>query len=450
MYDIITDIYYTNFINAKNLSEASKANYEKTLRKLSNALNITLEEIINNCKNQQNLVIEKTISQGTDEQGNQIIEKRIIQFDINSPESLIKQYFDTYISYCKNRNNTNNTISIDLDYIKTFLKFYSVDYPKTTIKRETTNWNLLTKEDINFIMADSTLTHQSLISLLKDTGLRLNDALNLTLGQFMESTTEYHNYIDVNEFIDKAPDDMIGILEIYPQKTKRFNLLCITGIGPETCNLILQNLRKIKNEYFPFMNKKHDLNLKFTKDDALFGNKQSNFKGFMRVKSVSDIFSRKNKKLKQYHIKLIDDKILNNELSIEDREKEISKIPKFHAHGLRKFFQTTIARNCGNLRICTLMEGHVSPVKTDSSYIQITAEEVKEVYLSALPDLSLSNMETKVYTSDIRREMESKINDLESKNQELESKLDEYSSFEERLRALEENRPSWNEFIRGD
>ena len=44
MYDIITDIYYTNFINAKNLSEASKANYEKTLRKLSNALNITLEE----------------------------------------------------------------------------------------------------------------------------------------------------------------------------------------------------------------------------------------------------------------------------------------------------------------------------------------------------------------------------------------------------------------------
>jgi len=266
----------------------------------------------------------------------------------------------------------------------------------------------------------------------------------------MEATSDYHNYIDVNEFIDKASDDMIGILEIYPQKTQRFNLLCITGIGPETSNLILQNLRKIKNEYFPFMNKKHDLNLKFTKDDALFGNKQSNFKGFMKVKSVSDIFSRKNKKLKQYHIKLIDDKIENKELSIEDREKEISKIPKFHAHGLRKFFQTTIARNCGNLRICTLMEGHVSPVKTDSSYIQITAEEVKEVYLSALPDLSLSNMETKVYTSDIRREMESKINDLESKNQELESKLDEYSSFEERLRALEENRPSWNEFIKGD
>ena len=97
MKDILEDIYYTNFINAKNLSEASILNYEKTLRKFTQALNITLEEIVNNCKNQQDLVTEKIISQGTDENGNQIIQKKIITFDINNPESLIKQYFDTYI-----------------------------------------------------------------------------------------------------------------------------------------------------------------------------------------------------------------------------------------------------------------------------------------------------------------------------------------------------------------
>ena len=104
MKDILEDIYYTNFINAKNLSEASNANYEKTLRKFTQALNTTLEDIITGCKNQQDLITEKIISHGTDSEGNQIIEKKITIFDVNSPESLIKQYFDKYIEYCKKRN----------------------------------------------------------------------------------------------------------------------------------------------------------------------------------------------------------------------------------------------------------------------------------------------------------------------------------------------------------
>lgn len=109
---ITQDIYYTNFINAKNLSEATNANYEKTLRKFTKALNTTLTEIITQCKNQQDLVVEKIISHGTDEEGNQIIEKKITQFDVNNPDSLIKQYFDTYIEYCRKRGNSNNTINI--------------------------------------------------------------------------------------------------------------------------------------------------------------------------------------------------------------------------------------------------------------------------------------------------------------------------------------------------
>lgn len=433
-----TDIYYTNFINSKDRSEVSIANYYRVFSKLISALETTPEQLVKDCKHQQDIITEKIISHGTDENGNQIIEKRVTSFDVNNPNSLIKQYFDKYIEFCKKRNNSNTTINTDLTIIKSFLNFYSVKYPKNNIKAEPKKWNLLSKEDIKFIMADSSLTHQSLISLLKDTGLRLRDALLLDIGQFMKSTSAYHNYVNVDDFIDNAPDDMVGILEIYPQKTKRFNLLCITGIGPETCNLILQNLRKIKNEYFPLMNKK-GIKLSFSKEDALFGNKQQNFKGFMKVNSVADVFTRKNKKLRDYHIKLIDNKIKNKELSFDDRDNEIKKIPKFHAHALRKFFQTTIAKNCGNLRICTLMEGHTSPVKTDSSYIQITAEDVKEVYISALPDLSLENVEAKVYTSEIRREMESKIEELESKNKQMEDELYEIKNIKERLLKLEQH-----------
>lgn len=447
-YDITEDIYYTNFINSKDFSKSSKANYYKTLRKFTQALNTTLEAVVNNCKNQQSIVTEKIISHGTDDEGNQIIEKRVTKFDINSPNSLIKQYFDDYIDFCKDKGNTINTIVADLDHIKTFLKYYSVQYPKTNMKRTPSKWNLLEKEDIKFVMDDSFLVHKTLISTLKDSGLRLTDALQLDIGMFMEGTKDYHDFVDVDDFIDNAPEDMICILELTPHKTKRFNVSCITGIGPETCNLIMQNLRKIKNEYLPYINKKKGLDLTMSKSDALFGNKNHYFKGHMQVQSVADVFTRKNRKLKKWRIAKIDEAIKNGGISAEDREKEINKIPKFHAHALRKFFQTTIARNCGNLRICTLMEGHTTPLKTDPSYIQIGIEEVKEAYLLALPDLSLENIETKVYTSEVRREMEAKIQELERRNEALESEVSEIDSIKERLSALE--RPSWDEFVEGD
>ncbi|WP_305514442.1 hypothetical protein [Methanobrevibacter sp. V14] len=446
MKNITEDIYYTNFLNSKNLSGSSKANYYKTLTKFTKALNTTLEEIIITCKNQQSIVTEKIISHGTDDDGNQIIEKRITHFDINSPNSKIKQYFDGYIEFCEKRGNSTNTIVADLDLIKTFLKYYSVEYPKTNMKRTPPKWYLLTKEDIKFVIDDSSLAHKILISTLKDSGLRLTDALQLTIDDFMTGTKEYHDFVDVNEFIDNAPEDMICVLELTPHKTKRFNVSCITGIGPETCNLILQNLRKLKNEYLPYVNKKKGLNLTMSKSDALFGNKRKYFKGPMKVQSVADIFARKNKKLRKYRISKIDEAISNGELSIEDRQKKIDKIPKFHAHALRKFFQTTIARTCGNLRICTIMEGHVAPVKTDPSYIQIGVDEVKEAYLSALPDLSLENIETKVYTSEVRREMEAKIDSLEKENEALKQEKDmEVNALWDEINNIRARQNAWDE-----
>ena len=86
-------------------------------------------------------------------------------------------------------------------------------------------------------------------------------------------------------------------------------------------------------------------------------------------------------------------------------------------------------------------------MKTDSSYIKINVSEVKEAYMAAIPDLSLDNTETKVYTSEIRREMEAKIKELESKNQKMESELSEIDNMKERILALEKSRPTWDEFV---
>lgn len=434
-YTITQDILYTNFIRSKpNLSEASIIQYKTVLNKFCKAVNQPLSEIIKNCKEQQEKVIEKTTSNTIDNEGNTIIEKSIIKFDVNNPDSYINMYLNTHINYCISKKNSTTTINHDLAHLSSFLKYYNIELPKMEkYRRNESEWNLLTKEDFNFIINDSTIAHASLIHHLIKSGMRITDALNLTITDFMEATSEYHNYIDVDDFIDNAPQDMIATYDFYPEKTKKFKIRCITFTDPETNNLILQNLRRIKNEALPKLNKKLGADLKLSKHDALFASKKAQYKGKLSQHSVSDIFYKKNLKLHDHHIALIDEKIQKGELSAEDRQKEIDKIPKFHAHGCRKYFISTINKNVGNLRLCTLMEGHKSPVYTDSSYVKFDVQDVKEAYLAAIPDLSLENTETKVYTSETRREMENKISELEKelavKNDKVDLLFEEFEKF---------------------
>ena len=451
MQPITENILYINFIrNKPNLSEASKKQYEIVLTKFCKSTNNTLQQIINNCRTQQNKVTEKIIK-STINGNEEIIEKEVIPYDINDPNSYINLYLNAHINYCKTKNNGNVTLNHDIHLITSFLKYYNIEIPKMEkYKTDTKPWHLLEKEDINYILSDSTLTHESLITFLIETGVRIGDATKFTIGDFMNSTRDYHDFIEVEEFIDKAPDDMIGTWEFYPAKTERFGLKCITCNGPGSTKRILQNLRRIKNEYFPYVKKAYGLDLKLTKEDSLFGSKNDYFKGPIKAKSITDIFARKNKKLREWRISKIDEAIKKGELSIDDRESEIEKIPKFHAHACRKYFETMISRNCGDLRLCALMEGHTSPIRTDSSYIKKEADEVKEIYLIALPDLSVDNTETKVYTSDVRREMEAKIESLEKENKNLKEQNE--SAVNELWRELEDmkvRQDAWEELKRG-
>ncbi|WP_407453113.1 hypothetical protein [Methanobrevibacter sp.] len=438
-YTITEDILFKNFLRSKpNITKATIIHYTSALIKFHKAIEEPLETIIANCKNQQDKVIETTTNTTVDEKGNTIIEKTITEFDVNRPEAYINIYINTFIDYCKKTGIKNNSINNYLTQISAVLLFYGVKLPNIEkFKRQTPSWNLLQKEDFKFIIQDSILSHAGLIKHLESTGMRLRDALSISLGEYMIATSEYHNYTDVNDFIDNAPQDMIATWEFIPEKTKKFNIPCITFSDPETNNLILQNLRKIKNEYLPRLNKERGLNLRLTKDDALFSSRKANYKGHLAPRSVSDMFYKKNKKLKEHHINLIKEAIEKGNLASEDYEKEVNKIPKFHAHGCRKYFISTISKNCGDLRLCALMEGHTTPLATDSAYVKHDVKDVKEVYMSAIPDLSLENAETKIYTSDIRREMESKLQQLVEQNKQLKSELSEINDIKERVLRLE-------------
>ena len=450
MSKVVTeDIYYQNFIKSKtNITDLTKLNYQRALKKFVLATNTPLEKIVTECKNQQDRVIEKIINHGTDEEDNQIIEKRIITFDVNSPDSLIKQYLDKFINSAREKGNSNTTIGQNLMLITSFLKYYKITLPDMEkLKKDPKKWYLLEKEDFKYILNDSPLIHASLIKFLQSSGMRISDALSLSIGDFMEATRDYHNFIDVSEFIDNAPADMVGTWYFHPQKTMKFQVPCLTFNDPETSNLILQHLRKIKNEYIPYAKKKYDYDKVISKNDALFGSQKSKYIEPLHPNPTGTQFWVKNKKLREWRILKIKEAIKNGEIAPEDYDKEVAKIPRFHAHACRKYFETTIAKNCGNLRICTLMEGHVSPIATDSSYIKQDIENVKEYYMAAIDDFSLEKTKVKVYTSEVRKEMEEKINMLEKQVQEKDAEVNEMkatlSKVDDvlaRLDKLEENR----------
>ena len=312
-YNVENDEYYKNHISKPSINENTAKKYKKILRKFCRATNKTLDEIITTCIDEQNIIT--TIDLPPDSNGNK--RKREIRFDINSKDATIRQYLNQYIEYCKERNNKNTTINREIGDIQTFLRGAGVILPKVeTLEDDADDWDLLTKEDYNFILQDMNIVHAGLLNFLSSTGMRIGDAVSQSIGDFMNATSEYHDFVDVEEFIDNAPDDMIGQWVFEPQKTIKDHVKCITFNSTHASNLILQNLRRIKNQYLPYRNKKHGTNIKISKNDALFGSRLAKYKEPLSGRTIADQWHAKNKKFKEWKINQIEQKIKDGELKL--------------------------------------------------------------------------------------------------------------------------------------
>lgn len=421
-YHVKDDAIFKDYVQKKkSLSEHSVRAYRNSLNKLCKATEETLYNIVDICKKEQRPRIEE--------------DKSITLFSPNDFDSSINIYFGQFVEYCEAEGNKNTTINDNMRAIRTFFNFYEVKLPNwEPLEDDSEDWNMLTKDDIRFVLNDSTIVHSAIITFLLSTGMREEDACSLTIGDFMEATSSYHDYVDVEEFIDNAPNDMKGYWSFEPQKTQRYKVECKTFNSPESSNYILQSLRKIKNEYIPYKNKRDGLNLKISKKSALFGSRNAFYLDSLTPQSVTDAFTRKNVKLREWNISQIDLKIKNKEISEEDREENIKKIPKFHPHGLRKYFCNTV-KKYGDVRTCLVLEGHKSKISTDKSYIKISKDDVEKVYNKAMADLSIAPIEAKILTDSEAEELREEVKSLNRKLAEKDKETQKYKDEITRLKA---------------
>ena len=422
-YKVENDEYYKNFAVQSSRNKRTTENYKKVLIKFCRATGKTLTEIITTCIDEQAIVT--TIKLDPDENGNE--RRKEIKFNINSKDASINKFLNQFEDYCFKKNNRQITIENQTDMVRTFLHENGVELPKRkSYEDDSRDWYLPSKLDFNYLLQDASLVHASLANLLSSSGMRVSDALSLTIGDFMSATSDYHDFVDVEEFIDNAPDDMIGQWVFEPGKTRRHHVKCITFNSAHTSNLILQNLRHIKNHYMPYKNRTEGLKLSISKKDPLFGSRKKKYKSPLNGRGVASYWIEKNKKFNVWKKNQIKQQIENGEISEEDYDEAVSKIPHFHPHICRKFFSTIVSNNCGDIRVCALLEGHSDGLPNDKSYIKKSVKDIKEIYINDIHDaLSLDNVETKIISDKETERLNAEMESLRSENEDLKNQVKE-------------------------
>ena len=351
--NIIKSKAYQKYVKKKNITQKTLDTYIFSLLQFCKANNKELDHIIKEVLEEQYPYI--------DEQG------RIHEY--NPEYSLIDNYINNTVDYLKMKGNKNNSIYAHLVRIRAVLTALNIKLPnQVELEKDDEDWNVLSKEDIKFVNSISPLHHQALITFMAHTGIRTGDAIKvLTIEDFMKATYKYHQCTELDQFLEKAPMDMIGYWEFIPKKTKKYNVECKVYNTAESSNLILKSLHR-RVESIKAINEKNGTDYRLEKSDALFTSRNQNFKRPMTENTLTTLCHRRNKELRKHKERLLYQEYEEGKISKETLEQKLSEIPVFHAHGLRKFFITTLARKRVDIRASALLEGH-SPIMQDKSYV---------------------------------------------------------------------------------
>jgi len=347
-YDVTHDPIFLNHLAINQIENAKTIKgYKVILNQYCEYYQKTLTELIDEARHEQ-----KTI--------NDIIERTLYN-------KLLE--FHNYLKL--DLQNGTNTIESKMSRIRSVYSYQYIQLPikhkRKKIKRKDnlTTKDLLTKNEIReAVESRKELSHKLLILFLFTTGMRVGDAKDLKLKDFIKATIEYHNEEDIYKIIEilKKQQDVIPCWDFWSEKS---DIHTITFNTPEVTKMILTYLSNRKD--------------KLTPESYLFT-------GYNTAKPVGlsyqhYVFSQANKYL--YDNGFIEYEKLNNGYYV------------FHAHGMREMFKTILTNHEINYYISKKMMGQVY-TKVDTAYTKVDKETCKRAYLRVLKEFSLSDVETNI------------------------------------------------------
>ena len=224
---------------------------------------------------------------------------------------------------------------------------------------------------------------RSLILFMSSSGISRIDVLNLTIGDYLEATSEYHSHQDSVKYAIKEmrEQDIIPTFHLKRQKTGQDYFTFCSHEACKSINAYLLTRTEI-----------------LTKERPLFK---------IHERYINMIFER-----------------LNGEFMLG----KVGNYGRLRPHMLRKYHASQLAESGMSTDHINLLQGRKVQGVAHESYIRIKPDNLKQEYIQALPYLVIE--ETNRYKTEVE--------ELKEKNNELEE-------LKKRVLALESDRPSWNE-----
>ena len=352
---------FKNFCKERNLSDGSIKVYSHALSKYVEFNGMSLTDLINEADKEEDDRIRWKL---------RTVKSRLIDF---------RNYLIDY-GYAK------ETINTMVKRVTTFYRHYEIEIhhlPRVNIQ-STVEIRIPTREDLQVAVESSKPLMKALILFLSSSGMSKVDCLKLTVGSFIESTSDYHNTNNINEMLTilKDRNDVIPTFSLTRTKTNKFHY---TFCSPEATTSIVNYL--------------YSRNDKLTNDSPLF--------------KVS------------YHWLTIKFEDLNQQLNLGVTDGNHYSI--LRCHTLRKYHATTLRDNGLSIDIINSLQGKAKN-KVDSAYYIDTPEKLKEMYSEHVGCLYISE-ENKYRT-------EKEI--LEEENKQLKSRDDQLNELVRRIEMLEQ------------
>ena len=364
-----------DFQKRRNLKPASMRQYQTSLKRYSEYNEMSLTELLFEAETEEDERIP---------QRRRTLLKRLLGFRNHITQTYKKNYVKSVMTKVI---TLYTTYGLEIPKLPSQSEKNMNDSPPISFK------DLPDKEIIKASLKISNPLMKAIILFMSSSGCARTETLNITIQDFIDSTTSYHNSNDIYEVIEllKERNDIVPTFKLKRQKTDKWYY---TFCSPEAVSAIMDYLITVKK---PLKN-----------TDKLF----------------------------QYHEVTLCYKFeeINDELGLGKR----GTYNRMRSDMLRKFHASNLKNHGMSKEDINEMQGKGQNL-VDEAYFFDDPNILREKYIEHLDCLTI-NMD--VNKLDIKSPEFIK---LETENESLRSDLDEIYS---RLDSLEQNRPKWNNIIK--
>lgn len=294
-----------------------------------------------------------------------------------------------YREWCYENYNVS-TAQLYLTAILTIYRHFEITIPplpyfsKKGLRRTPPiNYNdLPDRELLSECLQVGTPLTRAIILFMSSSGMSRIDVLNLTIHDYLEATSEYHDHQDSVKYAikDMLEEDIIPTFNLKRQKTGQEYITFCSHEATKSINTYLLTRTEI-----------------LTRDRPLF-------------------------KINERYINMIFER-LNGYFMLG----KVGNYNRLRPHMLRKFHASQLAESGMSTEHINLLQGRKVQGIAHQSYIRIKPETLREEYIEALPYLVIEDVNKYRTQTQI----------LEEENKELKSKQDKLNNILERLERLE-------------